>query len=257
MRLTILGCGTSTGVPIPGCPCAVCNSNDPKNERWRTSALITADDGRNILIDTSPDLHHQALRYKIERVDAVLYTHAHADHILGTDDLRVYNFRRDSPIPCFGDAQTLSALKNFFHYIFSPDPNYEGGLLAKLALHEIEVGKSFKAAEQEVLPFSLLHGSSPVLGFRIGDLAYATDCNAIPDESFSALSGVKVLILDALRHKPHNTHFTVADAVDAAKRVGAERTYFVHMTHDLDYHETNAELPPGMQLAYDGLQIDF
>lgn len=255
MKLTILGCGTSTGVPIPGCTCEVCTSGDPKNERMRTSALITTDSGENILIDASPDLHQQALRFKINRLEAVLYTHAHADHILGTDDLRVYNFSRNAPLPCYGDSETLTQLKDFFRYIFEPNPNYEGGLLAKLELNEIEPYSTFSVAEIPITPFALSHGSSPVTGYKFGDIAYATDCNYLPPETEELLRNVPVLILDGLRYKAHKTHFTIDQAVAKAQELGAKRTYLIHMTHDVDYHSVNKALPAGIELAYDGLEI--
>ena len=255
MILQILGCGTSTGVPIPGCECAVCLSPDPKNSRTRTSALIRLDDGRNILIDASTDLRQQALRWGIKRVDAVLFTHAHADHILGTDDLRCFNFILKKAIPCYGTAETLTALTRAFEYIFKPDPEWEGGLLPQLELNEIRHNEPFRLFEIEFLPFLLSHGKSNVTGFRFNNAAYATDCNGIPLQSTDKLKNLEVFVLDALRYEKHSTHFTIKEACEVSKSLAAKRTYLVHMTHSVDYSEGSKSLPFGIEFAYDGLQI--
>lgn len=257
LKLTFIGCGTSTGVPVPGCPCSVCRSGKPKNQRFRPSALIRGAPGGSILIDATTDLRSQALRFNVERIDAVLYTHAHADHILGTDDLRVFNFVSKSSIPCFGDAQTLAGIRTTFSYIFEPDPNYLGGMLAQLTLNEVTALKPFQAAGLEILPLPLRHGRLSMLGYRIGDIAYATDCNFMPDETRAALAGVKVLVLDALRYKAHRTHFTIPEAVELATQLEIDKTYLTHMTHDVDYDEVSAKLPKHVELAYDGLEITF
>ncbi len=256
-KLTVLGCGTSTGVPIPGCTCHVCTSKNPRNHRLRTSSAITLPDDQVLLIDASPDLRLQALTHGLRRVDAVLYTHAHADHILGTDDLRVFNFRRTSPIPCISTRATLESLKQTFHYIFDPDPLYQGGALAKLSLEEVSPGVPFEAAGQSILPLLLYHGELPILGWRIGDLAYATDCNCIPAETKEQLKGVRTLLLDGLRYEPHATHFTIPEAVETAQTLGFEQTYLLHMTHTVEYEDVSKSLPEGIQLAYDGLEIEF
>ena len=255
--LTVLGCGTSTGVPIPGCSCAVCTSKDQKNKRLRTSSVVTLPNKEVILIDASPDLRWQALKHNVSRVDAVLYTHAHADHILGTDDLRVFNFWKKGSIPCFANQETLTSLRKSFHYIFEPDPLYQGGALAKLSLHEVSAGTAFNASGQSILPLLLYHGDLPVLGWRIGDLAYATDCNRIPEETRKLLVGVKTLLLDGLRDEPHATHFTISEAIDVASSLEVEQTFLLHMTHTVDYNEVSKRLPSGVQLAYDGLNVDF
>lgn len=257
MILKILGCGTSTGVPVPGCRCAICTSPNPKNKRSRTSALIKVNDGYNILIDASTDFRWQALTWNIESVNAVLFTHAHADHILGIDDLKGYNFIQRSSIPCYGTLQTLTEIKRCFHYIFLPDPDYEGGLLPQLNLMQIDSNQPFNVGPVSIQPFALQHGKHPVTGFRIGDLAYATDCNSIPDQSREILRGVKTLVLDGLRFEPHRTHFTIPEAVKVAQELQVETTYFVHMTHTVDYDIVQRDLPENMFLAYDGLEIGF
>jgi len=257
MRFQILGCGTSTGVPVPGCRCAVCRSPDPKNKRLRTSAIVRAADGRTLLIDASTDLRQQALQHGVDRVDGVLFTHAHADHILGTDDLRSFNFILKRRIPCFGTAPTLAEIRRFFNYIFDPSPDYQGGALAQLDLHEIAPDTPFEAAGFTVQPFPLLHGATAVTGFRFGDLAYATDCNVVTPVARETLRGVRYLILDALRYEAHRTHFTIPEAIEVAQSIRAERTILVHMTHTIDYATVTAKLPPGVELGYDGLTLDF
>ncbi|MDZ4786596.1 MAG: MBL fold metallo-hydrolase [bacterium] len=255
MILKILGCGTSTGVPIPGCQCKVCTSGKSTNNRSRTSAILIKEDGKGILIDASTDLRYQSLKWNIKRVDAVLYTHSHADHILGTDDLRCFNFVNQNVIPCYGSKSTLDRIKSFFDYIFSPDPNYEGGLLAQLSLHEIDEVSPFSLLDIQIKPFKLHHGSTQVTGFRFGDLAYATDCKVIPAESKEIIKGVKNLVLDGLRFKNHKTHLTIDEAIVLAEEIGAEKTYLTHMTHDLDYDELLLKLPKHIEPAYDGLEI--
>lgn len=257
MRFQILGCGTSTGVPMPGCRCAVCLSPDPKNKRLRTSAVVRADDGRTLLIDASTDLRQQALLHGVERVDAVLFTHAHADHILGTDDLRSFNFILKRRIPCYGTPPTLAEIRRFFHYIFEPSPDYHGGALAQLDLHPIDSQRPFEAAGFAVHPFPLMHGATEVTGFRFGTLAYATDCNVITPAARETVRGVRYLILDALRYEPHRTHFTIPEAIEVAQSIGAERTILVHMAHSIDYATVSADLPAGIELGYDGLTLDF
>jgi phosphoribosyl 1,2-cyclic phosphate phosphodiesterase len=253
--LTILGCGTSTGVPLPGCTCEVCSSPSEKNKRDRTSAWLRTDAGYSVLFDAGPDLRQQSLRFKIPRIDAVLFTHPHADHILGVEDLRGFNFVQRESIPCFGTADLIEALQRTFPYIFDPDPNYQGGMLAKLELHELLHYSPLTFAPFEILPFTLMHGSSPITGYRFGNVAYATDCNAIPTESEAHLQGVDYLILDGLRHEPHKTHFSISEAIETAKRLNAKQTYLIHMTHTIDYDTENPKLPEGIDFCYDGLEI--
>lgn len=257
MILKILGCGTSTGVPLPGCRCAVCTSNDPRNQRLRSSALIKVKAGCNILIDATTDLRQQALKWDIRRINAIIFTHSHADHILGIDDLRSFNFIQKGPIPCYATQETFEDIKRVFSYIFSPDPAYQGGAVTKLSIHKINLLKPFTISGLRIVPFPLLHGRKEVTGYRLGELAYATDCKGIPAESRDVLRAVKILVLDGLRYKPHQTHFTIPEAVALAKELGVKRTYLTHMTHTVDYSKVNSKLPPGIQLAYDGLEIEF
>ena len=244
MKLTILGCGTSTGVPVPACTCAVC------------SALLQHPSGFNLLIDTSPDLRTQALRHNISHLDAVLYTHSHADHVLGLDDLRAFNFIHGRAIDCYASAATFASLERTFPYVFHLDPHYEGGLLPQIVKHEIAAGQTVSIGPFSVQALALKHGRGDVLGYRFGDIAYATDCNFLPPETFDALRGVRYLVLDGLRFEEHRTHFTIPQAIEVAAQIGAQTTYLTHTTHSVDYHEISATLPKGVSLAYDGLIID-
>ena len=253
MHITFLGTGTSAGVPVIACDCGTCRSDDPRDKRWRPSLALGLDDGTSVLVDASPDLRAQALRFQLTRVDAILLTHAHADHVLGLDDVRIYNFRQGGAIPCYGAARTLDRVRRMFDYVFDP-ATPRGGGLPQLALREL--AGPFSLGGATIIPVPLLHGTLPVLGFRIGAFAYLTDCNAIPDASWPLLEGLDILVLDALRHKAHRTHFTVEQAVAAARRIGARRTLFTHMTHDLPHAATCAALPAGVSLAYDGLELD-
>lgn len=257
MRLTLLGSGTSTGVPVPGCRCSVCLSPDPRNNRLRTSAAISSPSGSTILIDASSDFRQQALRAGLARIDAVLFTHSHADHILGIDDLRAFNFIQKQAIPCFGTADTLNDIRHIFSYVFNPDPRYLGGGIPKLDLFEIDGHTPFKVVDHQVVPIPLLHGRLPVTGYRFGELAYLTDVKEIPSASMEQLKGVKYLLLDGLRQEAHKTHLTIPEAVEAAKSIGAEQTWLIHMTHTVEHDATNATLPKAVQLGYDGLEIDF
>ena len=235
------------------CDCATCRSDDPRDKRWRPSLAIAFDDGASVLVDASPDLRAQALRFGLARVDAILLTHAHADHVLGLDDVRIYNFRQRSAIPCYGAGRALTGVRRMFDYVFDP-ATPQGGGLPQLALREV-IGP-FSLGGATVVPVPLLHGTLPVLGFRIGAFAYLTDCNAVPDASWPLLEGLDVLVLDALRHNPHRTHFTVEQAVEVARRIGARRTFFTHIAHDLPHAATCAALPAGISLAFDGLALD-
>ena len=244
-------------MPLPGCSCAVCTSGKPQNERLRTSALLKLDSGSNLLIDATTDLRQQALKWKVTRVDALLVTHPHADHILGIDDLRCFNFVQKAGIPCYANGATLSRIRSAFSYIFDPDPAYQGGGLPQISLHEIADDKPFNAAGVSVCPFPLEHGGLTVLGFRIGELAYATDCKRIPAAARQILKGVKILILDGLRYEAHPTHMTIDEAIAAAGQLGVRRTVLTHMTHNVDYDEVSSRLPAGVELACDGMEIEF
>ncbi len=249
LSLTILGSGTSHGVPMIGCACPVCTSRDPRDRRTRTSALFRFAGGQ-VLVDTAPELRLQCLACGVDRVDAALLTHAHADHVAGLDDLRRFNELRGGPLDVHADAATLRRVQEMFAYAFDDDPDYES---AKPQLRGVEVTGPFDVCGRQVIPVPYGHGRTRVLGFRIGGVAYCPDCNFIPDDSRALLSDLDVLVLDALRRRPHPTHFTLAQAIAEAQRIGARRTYFTHITHDLSHAATSTELPPGVELAYDGL----
>ena len=237
-----------------GCDCAVCTSDDPRDVRCRPSIYVEMADGLRVLVDTTPDLRTQALRYGVRQVDAILFTHAHADHVMGLDEVRRYNALSRRAMPVYGDAPTLGALRRTFSYVFEPDAPRGGGV-PDLRLWTI--GGRFSIGRQEVVPVPLRHGPWTILGFRFGRFAYLTDCNGIPDASFTLLDGVESVVLDALRRRPHPTHFTVDEAVAVARQIGARRTYFTHIAHDLGHASTCASLPDGMALAHDGLVLDI
>ena len=253
LRVTLLGTGTSHGVPMIACDCAVCTSDDPRDRRTRTSAYVEYA-GSGVLIDAGPELRLQCIACDVRRVDAVLLTHTHMDHVAGVDDLRRFNWIQKEVIPCYGTQPTLDELGRMFRYAFHDDPDYPS---AKPGLRQVQIDGPFSVGGCPVVPIELFHGRLPVLGFRFGPFAYCTDCSAIPDASLDKLRDLKVLVLDALRHQPHPTHFTLEQAVEMARRIGAERTYFTHIAHQLGHAETNAGLPAGMALAYDGQQIEL
>ena len=251
LRVTMLGSGTSTGVPVIGCTCPVCTSENPRNKRWRPGLKLEKD-GQVVLVDTPTDLREQALRFGLPRVDAVVFTHAHADHVFGLDEVRIFNFRQRSPIPCYGSAATLRALRRTFAYVF--DESQAGG--GKPQLELIEVKGNFALLGQEVVPIPVWHGELEVYGYRFGNFAYVTDCNVIPEQSFELLDGVEVLILDALRYRPHSTHFSVSEALAVAARIGAAQTFLTHLAHEIDHGSPAVALPPGVEFGYDGLVLD-
>ncbi len=256
MTITFLGTGTSHGVPEIGCECEVCTSINPKNTRFRTSALIEDDDGHNLLIDASVDFRQQALRAKIRQLTDILITHEHADHIFGLDDTRIFCRANEHGMNLYLDARSDRRIRRAFEYVYGMAIQ-EGGGLPKFNNIVIEPGKTFHVHSFTITPIHIFHGKLPILGFRINNLAYLTDCSHIPEASFASLNNLDVLVLDALRPNPHPTHFSLSEAVEAAQRIGARHTYFTHITHKLDHEATNAALPPGMQLAYDGLVVEL
>ena len=252
MRITFLGTGTSHGVPMIGCDCTTCRSTDPRDTRLRPSIYVETAAAK-VLVDAGPDLRAQALRHDIRRVDAILFTHGHADHILGIDDLRRFNSLMKRPMPCYGDAQTIADIRQTFHYVFDPATPKGGGLPSLQLVH---VAGPLRLGDLEVQPIPLWHGVRPILGFRFDRVAYLTDCNRLADEAWGLLEGLDVVVLDALREQPHPTHFSLDEAIEVARRIGARRTLFTHMCHHLQHEPTNARLPGGMALAYDGLVLE-
>ena len=253
MRITFLGTGTSHGVPMIGCECATCRSTDPHDNRLRPSIFIETSTAR-VLVDAGPDLREQALRHRIARVDAIVFTHGHADHILGMDDVRRFNALMDGSMPCYGDAATLEDIRRMFSYVFDP-ATPKGGGLPQLDLRVID--GPFSVGDIHLQPVPIWHGRRRILGFRVGGFAYLTDCSRIDEAAWPLLERLDVLVLDALREKPHPTHFSLSDAIATAARIGAARTFFTHMAHDLPHEATNARLPDGMRLAHDGLVLSM
>ncbi|MDX1530539.1 MAG: MBL fold metallo-hydrolase, partial [Rhodothermales bacterium] len=252
---------TSTGVPVIGCGCRVCTSADPRDQRTRCAAYVEAETAAGpvrFVIDTGPDFRQQALREGISGVDAVLFTHHHFDHVVGLDDLRPFFFRNRAPIPCYAGPNTATVLRRMFAYVFA-DGSYPGVPL--LELREVDGpfavrSRSAPEAAVEVEPVEVFHGTLPMLGYRIGRFAYLTDVSRIPEASLTQLGDLDVLVLDALRREPHPTHFTIDEAVAAAEQVGARRTVFIHMTHNVLHAEEEARLPEGVALGYDGLTLE-
>jgi phosphoribosyl 1,2-cyclic phosphate phosphodiesterase len=251
MRVTFLGTGTSTGVPVPTCGCPVCRSDDPRDRRLRASVLLEWA-GASVLVDTSPDLRTQALRHGIERIDAVLYTHGHADHILGLDDLRVYKWRLGAPVPVYGSGPTLDALSRTFWYVFDGEPSES----TRPEIDPRPVSESFALLSRTVHPIPLLHGRMPIFGYRLGRFAYLTDVSEIPEPSHGLLRELDVLVLNALRDRPHPTHLNLEAALAQAARIGARRTYLTHLSHEVHHASVSARLPAGVALAHDGLVLD-
>ncbi|HYI08468.1 MAG TPA: MBL fold metallo-hydrolase [Thermoanaerobaculia bacterium] len=254
MRVTFLGTGTSTGVPVVGCRCAVCTSPHPYNQRLRQSVLIQ-EGGKYFLIDTTPDLRLQLLRHPIPRLDFVLFTHSHSDHLMGLDDIRPFNFRQRESVYAFANPSTAKAIRRAFSYIWDTSTQIGGG---KPQLELVEVEEAFTHDGIRIIPIPVDHGDWTILGYRIGNFAYITDTNGIPDASMRLLEGIEVLALDGLRPAPHHpTHFTVGEAVACARKIGARETWVIHLAHEVDHEEVEATLPEGVRLAYDGLVLEL
>ena len=249
VQLTLLGSGTSHGIPMIACDCPVCTSSDPRDRRTRTSAVFHFDE-QALLIDTAPELRLQCVACDLRRVDAVAFTHAHADHIVGLDDVRRFNDAMPGPLRVYGSAATLQRIRTMFRYAFVEDPEYPS---AKPRLDARCVTGRWTMGSHEVIPIPYWHGPTEVLGYRVGSIAYCPDCNAIPDSSRELLQDLDVLVLDALRRRPHPTHFNLEQAIAEAGRIGAQRTVFTHIAHELGHAATQAELPPGMEMGYDGM----
>ena len=249
--LTMLGTGTSMGVPMIGCDCAVCTSTDPHNHRYRSGVLLEAPGG-NLLIDTSQELRLQLIRAGVHQLSGVLYTHAHADHIMGLDDLRIFGFRQKGPIPLYCEEVVESAIRRTFSYAFLQSET----LHCKPQLEFRRVAaEPLQVCGLNIQPIRLIHGTLPILGYRIGNVAFCTDVSHIPDESWGLLRDLEVLILGAIRHEPHPTHFSVGQALEVIAELRPRKAYLTHISHTLEHTETNRHLPDKVELAYDGLRV--
>lgn len=251
VKITVLGSGTSVGVPTVGCHCAVCTSADPRDNRLRPSILISYG-GHNVLVDATPDFRAQALRARIDHLDAVLFTHSHADHILGLDDVRPFNFRQKGQIPIFAAPDTMEVIQRVYQYIF--DGVKKESNVPQLSVHLLD-GAAFDLFGLEFRPVPILHGSATIYGFRFGAAAYLTDHSDIPESSMAQLCGLDVLFLDALRYKPHPTHSTVDRSIQTVEKLCPRRAFFTHISHDLGHQRAESMLPTNVRLAYDGLEI--
>ncbi len=254
MTLTFLGTGTSHGVPEIGCDCETCRSTNPKNRRTRCSVLVADDFGNHLLIDASADFRQQALRENIRHLTDILITHAHADHIFGLDDTRIFSRRANTAITLYVDEQCDRRLRQVYEYVYATGVQ-EGGGLPKFKNVVITPGQTFSLGTFRITPLDIFHGQLPIVGYRINQFAYLTDCSFIPERTYSYLEGLDVLVLDALRKEPHPTHFSLDQAIHESCKIGAKQTYFTHITHHLEHERINAELPPTMHLAYDGQKL--
>lgn len=281
LTLTFLGSGTSAGVPMIGCGCKGCRSDDPRDKRGRPSALVRWPDGsipatepnrrafrfnreqagaRQVLIDSGPDMREQAMRHGLSRLDAVMYTHAHADHVMGTDDLRRFNAAMEAPLDVYGEPSTLETLRHMFRYIFEPERNPNKTFIARLIAHTMAPGEPLELFGATWTPVRLMHGRLPIVGLRVdfggASIAYCTDVSTVPPESWAPLSGLDVVVLDGLRFRHHPTHMTVDRACEVAAELGARRAYLTHISHDIVHADVEPTLPEGVRLAYDGLTVD-
>jgi phosphoribosyl 1,2-cyclic phosphate phosphodiesterase len=253
MKITFLGTGTSTGTPLIGCSCEVCQSDDPRDQRLRASLFVEVD-GLCILIDIGPDFRQQMLRANIQRIDAVLLTHEHNDHIIGLDEIRAFNFLQGKQIPIYASPRVILVLRQRFAYLFE-EQLYPG--VPRVELREIDMNKAISINGVSILPVQYWHGHIPVVGFRIKDVAYLTDFKTIDDDQFTKLQDIQLLIISALHHRQHHSHLTLGEAINWADKIGAAETYFMHIAHRMGkYVEVQPALPEGMQLAYDGLKLE-
>lgn len=252
LRVLFLGTGTSHGVPMIGCDCAVCRSQDPRDKRTRASVLVRTDSA-SILIDVSPDFRQQMLRHDIKHLDAILITHAHADHILGLDDVRAISALQQSHIPLYADADTIETIRRKYSYIFNDEDFRLGWGIPRIRLHEINSVQ--EVAGMEVTAVPIRHGDLTILGYRIRGLAYLTDCSGLPESSVPLLKDVDTLVMDALKPKPHPTHFSLPEALDAIRTLKPGRAFLTHISHRLPQSATDADLPENVHMAYDGLEI--
>lgn len=253
ISLLVLGSGTSTGVPMIGCECNTCTSNDPKDQRSRASVLFTWREDtveRSVLVDTSTDLRQQALNTGMSLIDAVLFTHPHADHIHGIDELRSFNFLQKNSIPCFGSPYTLSRIKKMFDYIFDGSPQLSA--IPKITLNSME--GEFELFGRKIIPLPAKHGEMEVFGYRVGSVAYLTDCNFIPDTTLEKMQNLSLLVIGAVQTAYHATHFNIDQAVEVSRAVNAGKTYITHLNHNIRHSEQAGKLPANVQLAYDGLR---
>ncbi|MBD3676480.1 MAG: MBL fold metallo-hydrolase [Planctomycetaceae bacterium] len=252
--MTLMGTATSVGVPVVGCDCEVCTSDDPRNQRLRTSVLVRAPEG-NFVIDTPPELRLQLIRENVKLVHAALFTHGHADHIYGLDDLRIFGYRLKQDIPLYCEPSVEGHLRKAFYYCFEP-PKFNSHHFAVPKLNFENIGlEPFDLLGFRIVPIRLMHGKMPVLGYRVNDVAFCTDVSEIPDESWGKLEGLDTLVIDALRDEPHPTHFSVEQSLAAIERIQPRRAYLTHISHSLEYTELNQRLPEHIEPAYDGLQI--
>ncbi len=260
LTVTLLGTGTSAGVPMIGCECDVCTSDDPRDRRDRAAAMVRYDDPegrpRTWLIDTTPELRLQMVRHRVMRIDGVLYTHNHADHIFGIDDLRRFNAVQGEPLDIFAEPGVVEWMRQTYQYIFQPTKNVNASFVPTLIPHPIEPGEPLELAGREWTPLRLMHGRLPILGFRVGRFAYCTDVSTIPPQSLELLADLDVLVLDALRYRHHPTHLTVDQALEYIAQLRPRRAYLTHIAHDIAHAELDPQLPDGVRLGYDGLEIE-